>query len=358
MASLPDTESVQQSDLQTERQSETRTRRAALILNPVKPTDADIRAIVTELSLEQGWEEPLFLETTEDDPGHGQAQEALKAGVDVVIAAGGDGTVRCVAEELAGTTTALGLLPLGTGNLLARNLDLPLNDIDELMRIALTGTERRIDVGWLTVKRDESMVDDDIAEADPAAASPEKTPPDVSEVARDHIFLVIAGLGFDAELFEDTDEDLKAKVGWLAYLLAGVKNIGDRRMRVEISYDGSSWHRERLRSVLIGNCGKLQGGIVLMPDAELDDGWLDVATMDARAGVFGWLQLIGEVTIQRFGMKTELPNKAGRMDLTRVRRLGVRSPEPQKIQVDGDTIGEAMEISARVDKQSLTVRVP
>ena len=101
MVSLQDTESGPQVDSQ----SGARTKRAALILNPIKPTDEDIRAIVTELSLEKGWQEPLFLETTADDPGHGQTQEALKAGVDVVIAAGGDGTVRCVAEELAGTTT-------------------------------------------------------------------------------------------------------------------------------------------------------------------------------------------------------------------------------------------------------------
>lgn len=330
----------------------------AFVANPTKPGVGEMRDAAVRACATRYLPEPMWLDTTVEDPGIGQAREAVARGAKVVVAVGGDGTVRAVAEGLAGTDAAMGLIPQGTGNLLARNLDLPLNDIDELMRIALTGNERHIDVGWLTVKRDESMVDDDIAQADPAAASPEKTPPDVGEVARDHIFLVIAGLGFDAELFEDTDEELKAKVGWLAYLLAGVKNIGDRRMRVEISYDGSSWHRERLRSVLIGNCGKLQGGIVLMPEAQLDDGWLDVATMDARAGVFGWLQLIGEVTIQRFGMKTELPNKAGRMDVMRVQRLGVRSPEPQKIQVDGDTIGEAMEVAARVDKQSLTVRVP
>ena len=333
-------------------------RLVAFVANPTKPGVKELRDAAVRACAARYLPEPMWFDTTEDDPGIGQAREAVARGAGVVVAIGGDGTVRAVAEGLAGTDAAMGLIPQGTGNLLARNLDLPITDVEELLRIALAGEDRAIDVGWITVERDEQMVADDIAEADPAAASPEKTKRGSGEVARDHIFLVIAGLGFDAAVFEDTDEDLKARVGWVAYFFAGLKHLGSRRMRVEISADGGTWRRERLRSVLIGNCGKLQGGIVLLPDAELDDGWLDVGLMDTRAGLIGWLQLIGELTIQRFGMKTELRNKAGRMELERVRTFRVRSREPQKLQVDGDTIGEALEVSARIDEKSLTVRVP
>ena len=90
-------------------------RRAALIINPIKATTVDVESAVRRISAEDGWEEPLVIETTADDPGHGQAREALAAGVDLVIAAGGDGTVRCVAEELAGSGTMMALVPLGTG---------------------------------------------------------------------------------------------------------------------------------------------------------------------------------------------------------------------------------------------------
>ena len=330
----------------------------AFIANPTKPGVPELRDAAVQACASRYLPQPLWFDTTPEDPGIGQAREAVAQGAQVVIAVGGDGTVRAVAEGLSGTGTAMGLIPQGTGNLLARNLDLPINDLDELLRIALTGKDRPIDVGWLRVIRDESDVSDDIAEADPAAVAPEQTPPGAREPARDHIFLVIAGLGFDAAMVADTDEELKARVGWIAYFVAGVRHLHARRMRLELSFDGSPWQRIRLRSVLIGNCGRLPGGITLLPDAELDDGWLDIGTIDTRGGLVGWAQLLGEVTMQRFGMRNDLPNKVGRIDHARVRQMGVRSREAQQVQVDGDTIGSVLEVSARVDERALKVRVP
>ena len=329
----------------------------AFVANPTKPGVPELRDAAVRACAARYLPEPLWFDTTVEDPGIGQARQAVEQGARVVVAIGGDGTVRAVAEGLAGTSAAMGLIPQGTGNLLARNLDLPLTDVDELLRIALTGKDRPIDVGWLTVVRDESDVSDDIAEADPRAAQPQKTPSDAKETARDHIFLVIAGLGFDAAMVADTDEELKARVGWIAYFVAGIKHLHARRMRLQLSFDDGPWRAARLRSVLIGNCGRLPGGITLLPDAELDDGWLDIGTIDTRGGLLGWAQLLGEVSMQRFGMMNELPNKVGRIDHARVQRIGVRSRDPQAVQVDGDTIGNALEVSARVDKQSLVVRV-
>src|SRR5699024_2146563 len=102
---------------------EPRRQQAALVINPTKAGADEARRLLLRISRENGWEDPLILETTEDDPGRGPAEEAVAAGVDVVIAGGGDGTVRAVADALVGTDVALGILPLGTGNLLARNLD-------------------------------------------------------------------------------------------------------------------------------------------------------------------------------------------------------------------------------------------
>lgn len=329
----------------------------AFVANPTKPGVPALRDAVVQACAARYLPEPLWLETTVDDPGVGQAREAIGKGAQVVVAIGGDGTVRAVAEGLAGSGVPMGLVPQGTGNLLARNLDLPLGDIDALLRIALTGKDRPIDVGWLTVVRDESQVDDTIAQADPEAEVPTETPPDVGEPARDHIFLVIAGLGFDAAMVASTDEDLKARVGWIAYFVAGIKHMHARRMRLQMSLDESPWYNVRLRSLLVGNCGQLPGGISLLPDAVLDDGWLDVGAIDTRVGLIGWTQLFGEVALQRFGMRTRLPNKAGRIEHARARELRVRAREPQQIQVDGDIIGAAYEIAARVEPLSLTVRV-
>ena len=155
----------------------------------------------------------------------------------------------------------------------------------------------------------------------------------------------------------DTDADLKARVGWIAYFVAGVRHLHARRMRLDVRLDEESWHSVRLRSLLIGNCGRLPGGITLLPDAVLDDGWLDIGAIDTRGGLVGWTQLFGEVVMQRFGFRTELPNRIGRIDHARARRIRVRSRDAQQVQVDGDLIGSAYELEARVDRLALTVKV-
>jgi len=329
----------------------------AFVANPTKAGVPALRDAVVRACAARYLPEPLWYETTADDPGVGQTREAVERGVTLVVAIGGDGTVRAVAESLAGTDVPMGLLPQGTGNLLARNLDLPLGDVDNLLRIALTGTDRRIDVGWLRVVRDGSQVSDDSAEADPGDADPDETPADPGDAGRDHIFLVISGLGFDAAMVADTDEQLKAKVGWVAYFVAGIKHLHAHRLRLQLSMDESPWYNVRLRSLMIGNCGRLPGGITLLPDAVLDDGLLDVGAIDTRVGLLGWGQLFGEVALQRFGLRSRLPNKAGKIDHAQARDVRVRTREPQQIQVDGDIIGRAFEVALRVAPLSLTVRV-
>ncbi|KGM12968.1 diacylglycerol/lipid kinase family protein [Cellulomonas bogoriensis] len=340
-----------------DRDDATRTQ-VAFVANPTKPGVAALRDQSVQACAARYLPEPLWFDTTVEDPGVGQTREAVERGARVVVAIGGDGTVRAVAEGLTGTDASMGLIPQGTGNLLARNLDLPINDVEELLRIALTGRTRAVDVGWLRVLRDEAGVADDIAEADPEAVAPRDTPPATREPARDHIFLVIAGLGFDAAMVADTDEQLKAKVGWIAYFVAGVKHLRGRRMRLDIRVDGGPWRSVRLRSLLFGNVGRLPGGITLLPDAVLDDGVLDVAAIDTRGGIAGWAQLFGEVVMQRFGIRNDLPNKIGRIDHLRARTVRVRSRDAQQLQVDGETIGSVREVSARVDRQALRIRVP
>ena len=125
--------------------------RAALVYNPVKIDRDAVDSVLTAIESEVGWEPTLWLETSVEDPGQGQARQAREAGVDVVIAAGGDGTVRAVAEALRGSGLPLALLPSGTGNLLARNLDLTLEDLEHSLRVALTGTDRPIDAAVMQV---------------------------------------------------------------------------------------------------------------------------------------------------------------------------------------------------------------
>jgi diacylglycerol kinase (ATP) len=307
---------------------------AAVVVNPTKFADTTdgletLHRQVEGVCAELGWAEPLWLETTEQDPGVGQAKEAVDKGADVVVACGGDGTVRCVGEALAGTGTAMGLLPTGTGNLLARNLDTDLADIPGSMRVALTGDDRHVDVGWITVV---------------GAHGEEHTAPE------EQAFLVMAGMGFDAAIMAAAPEALKAKVGPIAYVVSGLRHLRGQKMKVRLDVDDTHAVQRRVRTVVVGNCGKLLGGLVLMPDAEVDDGWLDVVSI-APEGITGWAGVAGRVITQR---------RKGhrRVEHWRGRSITITAETPQPAQLDGDPVGDARQLRMRVDPGALVVRVP
>ena len=317
----------------------------AFVANPSKPDVGSLKEPVLAACRATGLE-PLWIETSVEDPGVGQAREAVARGAEVVIATGGDGTVRAVAEAMVGTGVPMGLLPVGTGNLLARNLDIPVADLDEALTIALDGRDRSIDVGWLEVLEAPAPNDDE-AEAD------------LAEVGSKHLFTVIGGVGFDAAMVADTNSTLKAKVGWMAYFAAGVRHLHGRRLEASIQLDDQPPVTTRLRTLLVGNCGRLPGGITLIPDALVDDGTLDIAAIDTRGGIAGWAQLFGEVVLQGLGVKTvELPNRIGRIDHTQCRSVTARIRGGEQAQVDGDIIGRASAIKAWVEPGALVVRSP
>ena len=317
----------------------------AFVANPSKPDVGSLKEPVLAACRATGLE-PLWIETSVEDPGVGQAREAVARGAEVVIATGGDGTVRAVAEAMVGTGIPMGLLPVGTGNLLARNLDIPVADLDEALTIALDGRDRSIDVGWLEVLEAPAPNDDE-AEAD------------LAEVGSKHLFTVIGGVGFDAAMVADTNSTLKAKVGWMAYFAAGVRHLHGRRLEASIQLDDQPPVTTRLRTLLVGNCGRLPGGITLIPDALVDDGILDIAAIDTRGGIAGWAQLFGEVVLQGLGVKTvELPNRIGRIDHTQCRSVTARIRGGEQAQVDGDIIGRASAIKAWVEPGALVVRSP
>src|SRR5699024_8061148 len=135
---------------QAPRDDADRLHRIAVVLNPSKFAQTEsIRQRLSELVERTEGAETVFYETTIDDPGQGHAEQALREGAGLVMAAGGDGTVRMVASVLAGTGVPMGIIPAGTGNLLARNVEVPLEDPGAAMTAALTGEDRQVDVGWL-----------------------------------------------------------------------------------------------------------------------------------------------------------------------------------------------------------------
>ncbi len=294
----------------------------AVVLNPIKVEDIEqFQAIVAQMAKESGWNEPRWYFTTVEDSGTGQAEQASVDGADLVIVCGGDGTVREVCAELAGTGIPVGIVPAGTGNLLARNLGIPLF-IRAAIDIALNGQDRAIDMV--------SVSGDNID---------------------DSHFLVMAGLGFDAAIMEGVNEDIKKKVGWLAYVLSALKALMFPTMKLEVSVDGGEFTKHRARTCVIGNVGSLQGGMVLLPDASIDDGQLDVVLLYPRR-FFSWIPLVLRVLSRREGRAGEsVARFTGKSVI-------VRASTEVPRQLDGDIIGLGKELHMECIHGRLLVRVP
>ncbi len=292
-----------------------RTKRAAIVVHPGKHDDLDgYRDVVVRAMTERGWDEPLWLETTPEETGEGQARTAVAAGAGLVLASGGDGTITACAAGLAGSGVPLGILPCGTGNLLARNLGLPL-DLAEALDIALAGGEKLLDVG----------------------------------IANGRPFVVMAGIGFDAEMLADTDEGLKKRAGWAAYALSALRHLWDRPTRVVLRADGGPPVRRWASGVIVGNVGELQGNLQLLPDAAPDDGVLDVAVLSAW-GVVGWAGLVADVLLLR--------HRTARLTRLTCRELAVETRRPRPWEIDGDVMGTAGRLEVTLKPGELLVRVP
>jgi YegS/Rv2252/BmrU family lipid kinase len=297
------------------------TRDLHVILNPIKVEDVgQFRSVVTAMAAEAGWSAPTWHYTTEEDSGTGQAAAASVAGADLVMVCGGDGTVREVCAELARTGIPVGIIPAGTGNLLARNLAIPLY-LRSAIDVALNGQDKAIDMVEVT-----------------------------GDGVEDTHFMVMAGMGFDAAIMEGVNEDLKRKVGWVAYIVAGAKSIMFPAGRFEISVDGAEFTRHRARTVVVGNVGFLQAGLPLLPEAAIDDGKLDVVILHPR-NFFSWIPLVWRVLLKR----KHTDDLVNRMTGTSV---VIKAAADTPRQLDGDSIGPGRTLTMECVHGRLLVRVP
>ncbi|MFC9341588.1 diacylglycerol kinase family protein [Streptomyces sp. NPDC057020] len=277
-------------------------------------------------------------------PGADSPAAVAPVAVGLVVVCGGDGTVRACADVLAGTGIPLAVVPCGTGNLLARNLGLPLEPAVALDD-ALGGDCFGIDVGRVSGDR--------------------------LEPAR---FTVMAGAGFDAAMVRDASPRLKARLGWAAYLLAAARHLRDPRTRVSIRVDGGPRRRHRARMVVVGNVGTLQGGLELLPGARADSGRLDVVLF-APEGAAGWLAATGHLlsralrprsTTQRetAGITTDSV-EAGRRSVAggaltyyRGRHIDIRFAGAQPRELDGDAVADGRRLTVETEPGALLVRLP
>ena len=252
-----------------------------------------------------GWE--VELRSTET-AGHATAiaAEAAAAGVDVVVAAGGDGTVHEVVNGLAGSESALAVVPAGTANVWAKESGTPGNVARALAWIA-TARRAPIDLGRVA-----------------ATGAPERC------------FLLMCSAGFDAEVVRRVGEGTwrKRRLGRAWYMAAGVAlGLRARPTAARIAVDGVELERELL--FLVAGNTRLYGGLVRLTDAALaDDGLLDVCVFSGR-GLWGHMRLLAR------GLRGGLHRRAGGdIDYVRGAEVRIDAARPLAVQADGELVGE------------------
>ncbi|MDH6532853.1 diacylglycerol kinase (ATP) [Aurantimicrobium minutum] len=311
---------------------------AAVVFNPALPTLDTLRKIVAAAQKRAGLPETLWIPASFDNGGLPASVGNVLSKVSVVLVAGGDGLVRSVAEIIQGTDTPLGIIPMGTGNLLARNLGLPVVDRTKCVSIAFGKNHRQIDLARAEL---------------------------VGEETTTHVFSVMAGIGLDADMAAGASISKKKRFGWLAYVRPIVRSVAQNRQQ-EMSFilDDQPPVIFKAHTVIVGNCGTLTANLLLMPDAVLDDGLLNIVVLNPKY-LSGWTHIWSRLAIGGALNQT----KAGRriLDLApeiktlrydQLRSVTITLKERQTVQLDGDSYGKINRMTVSVLPKVLTVKVP
>lgn len=268
-----------------------------------------------EVLARYGITDPLWFEVPKSKKVPKFVRKALDAGVDRVFVWGGDGTVQRSLDVLAGTGVPMAVLPAGTGNLFARNMGIP-TDLEKAVQIGLAGDVSSIDVGRINGER----------------------------------FGVMAGVGADALMIRDADGGLKDRLGRGAYVLTGVRNVTDAVVKVRVDVDGKKFYSGKAGSVIVGNVGRVLGGIDAFDDASPRDGRLDLAVVTATSAT-QWARVLGRAAVGRTA-------KAKHVKMTSARKIDIRLASRRLYQVDGGDRTKTERLKVRVEPKALLVCIP
>lgn len=287
---------------------------AAFIINPVsgfgdhKKRKDEILSIAKSL----GWKGKVY-ETTKTRNAGLITTEIMNSGVKHIVVCGGDGTIMEALQVALNTNLVLGIVPLGTGNLFAQNLDITGNR-KELVTRALFGLPQKVDVGK----------------------------------ANNTIFAIIAGMGFDVQIMRQTKRKFKRKFGFLAYLASGIKNFNKRPGVYKITIDGKETKKYRAKTIMIANMGKLQGGIEIVPNAHWKNGTLSVGIVQA-SGFPTWLSLLGNTLRGNI-------NNSPHYTLLKAKHIQIEPVRgPQPYQCDGDSFPPTDKLTVEIFPQAVSV---
>ncbi len=262
-----------------------------------------------------GVSDPLWREVPKSRKAPAALKTVLAEGAELVFAWGGDGLVQRCIDVLAGSDVPLAVLPAGTSNLLATNLELPV-DIEDAVAVGLGGERRRIDVGRFNGER----------------------------------FAVMAGSGIDAAMIRDADGSPKDRLGRVAYIWAGLKNVRSHPFGVEVKVDGVHWFKGEATCVLIGNLGRLFGGIEVFGDARPDDGKLEVGVITAE-GFTQWARTAARTMVASV-------DASPFVQATKAESVKVKVNRKVLYELDGGDRTKTKSFKVKVEPAAVTLCVP
>ncbi|HUR34661.1 MAG TPA: diacylglycerol kinase family protein [Vicinamibacterales bacterium] len=285
----------------------------SIIINPVSggatPAEAEHRARIASAQLVASGQQGEVVLTARRGHGRELAQSAVREGHRLVIAWGGDGTVNEIASALIGTGTALGIVPAGSGNGLARELGVP-RAAPAAIAAALAATPRRVDAGELGGRW----------------------------------FFSIAGVGFDAHVADAFDRDLTGRRGLSTYARITARELWRYRPGI-VRIDGAAAISPLL--IAFANSAQFGNGARIAPGARIDDGLLDLVVFEERSRLATMLELPRLFT-----------GGAGRVRGLTIRQVTgavVESDMPMVFHVDGEPVAGSTRLVARVHPGALLV---
>ena len=289
-------------------------RTIAVVAHQRKTLDGGLDELRRRLS-DFGVDQLLWHEVDKSSKAPKKVAALLKEKPDLLLVWGGDGMVQRALDVVAGSKVPVGIIPAGTGNLLATNLGIP-HDLEKSLDIAFHGRRHRIDLGKLDGEH----------------------------------FGVMAGVGFDGAMIRDADRKMKERLGKLAYVWSGLRHVNGEPAGARILVDGTKWFDDEASCVLIGNVGTITGGIQAFDDAKPDDGWLDVGVATAQ-GALEWARALGTMAIGR-------SDQSPFVRTTRARRIDVKLKTKMGYELDGGARDETKHFVVTVEPGAVKICVP
>ena len=281
-----------------------------VILNPAARSD---RAQRKRAEVESLARDCSFCATPRIGEAELVARRGAEEGFEKIVAAGGDGTINEVVNGLAGTNATLGLLPIGTMNVFATELGLPVHDLE---------------LCWNVIQRDSTRVVD-------------------LPKANEKFFVQLAGVGLDAQVVKETSAKLKRSFGPLSYLISAAQIAARQPPRLFLQSDDATVKEGSF--VLVGN-GRLYGGpFPFFKHAVIDDGKLDVIVFKS----LGYLEIIKYLQDVVFSSDIRVPE----IEYFQTSRLRVESDQSVPVELDGELVGNCP-VEFTLQERSLRVLVP